>query len=125
MSTKGNKVVDATCIFEGGRAHTNILCTKFTGKCQRFSRFNQGNTCRTYGYEVTPFRNRKHFTMIYDKWGYNTLKSYTYSAHIYKVGPPVPRAVCLSATMLHPHTLFDRPRALLQVGCSRRKLNGT
>lgn len=86
MSTKGNKVVDATCIFEGGRAHTNILCTKFTGKCQRFSRFNQGNTCRTYGYEVTPFRNRKHFTMIYDKWGYNTLKSYTYSAHIYKTG---------------------------------------
>jgi len=82
-SPKKSKTVDARCVMEGGRAHTMIPCHTSFG-CRRFHRFNQGNSCKDYGYEVTPFRNRKHFQMAWDSYGYSFIRSMTPSMHIYK-----------------------------------------
>ena len=75
--------VTARCIYDGGNIWTNFACNDLSGgSCKSHNNANAGNTCRDYGYEMTPFRSKNHYIEMANRWGQSS--SYFIASNVFR-----------------------------------------
>jgi len=78
------RTVAARCIYDGGNIWTNFACTDLNGgsSCTGQNNANAGNTCKDFGYEITPFRSKHHYIELTSRWGRSD--AFFFIANVYR-----------------------------------------
>lgn len=74
LAVKGTqRVVLARCTVDNGRYYTAIACTDLNqaASCVSSSKSTDADTCKAYGYNITPYRSANHYYDLGNRFGFS------------------------------------------------------